>query len=112
MKEHWLLGVWRKVSKEILRYLRSNNVSLQEAARKNIDMVPVIKHYYPTMASEVASDIRRLGFEITKDKLKKVTLYIINFLEEHGYRCDEDVVKWLYVNVVNLAKEFLGMEIN
>jgi len=109
VKEAWMSALWKRVSKEILKYLRENHTDLREVAKSNIDLVPLIKKHYMGMARDIVRDIRRMGIEVTREDLKHVTAYIIYFLRQNGYECDGDVVKWIYVNVKNLAKEFLGV---
>ena len=108
IKEHWLIALWNKVSKEIIRVLKEYNVKdIRKYAEQDYDLLEPILNNYGEDVKYFKNELRKMGLRPTKEDLKKATAYIIYFLRANGYECDGVVIKWIYKNVRKIVEYVL-----
>ena len=69
-----------------------------------MDLSTLILSQYTREASEFLEEFYSLNFFVTKRDLIEATKFIVGFLKKHGQKVDEEVVKWIYLNLKKLAK--------
>jgi len=79
-------------------------VDLRKAARERIDLSTLILDRYSDEALEFLEEFYSLNFFVTKSDLIEATKFLVSFLKKHNLEIDEEVVKWIYLNLKKLAK--------
>lgn len=79
-------------------------MDLRKAARERIDLSTLILDRYSDEALEFLEEFYSLNFFVTKSDLIEATKFLVSFLKKHNLEIDEEVVKWIYLNLKKLAK--------